>query len=170
MPVTLGPANDLFFLSFDQFGSHLHPYIEPPVSLAPPVPDNTPQPDFGVATFERIQQRDVDDHRRADHQQRPCMTLYISAQQSLPSQPQIAAFLPSHQTAISQLAGAYCGQLLVNDATLRPKLLRQRPGGRPRHAALRLILLRRPATAPIVENALATHAVGSGVTPAPRLR
>jgi len=30
----------------------------------------------------------------------------------MPSQPQINAFLPSHQTAISQLATAYCTQLV----------------------------------------------------------
>src|SRR5262249_22624112 len=53
VPATLGPANDLFFLAFDQFGSHLHPYVEPPVSIAPPVPDNSAQPDVGVMTFER---------------------------------------------------------------------------------------------------------------------
>src|SRR5215813_2810839 len=53
VPVTLGPGNDLFFLSFEQFGSHLNPYVEPPVSIASPVADNTPQPDVGVMTFER---------------------------------------------------------------------------------------------------------------------
>jgi hypothetical protein len=31
----------------------------------------------------------------------------------MPSQPQINAFLASHQTAISQLAGAYCQQLVA---------------------------------------------------------
>jgi len=54
IPVTLGPASDLFFLSFDQLGSHVHAYVEPTVVVSPPAPDNTPKPDFGVATFERI--------------------------------------------------------------------------------------------------------------------
>src|SRR6266699_2065467 len=54
VPATLGPANDLFFLSFDQLGTHVHAYLEPTVVVSPPAPDNTPQPDFGVATFERI--------------------------------------------------------------------------------------------------------------------
>jgi hypothetical protein len=38
-------------------------------------------------------------------------------QQSMPSAPQIAAFLPSHQTAISQLAGVYCAQLVGTPST-----------------------------------------------------
>ena len=54
VPVTLGPANDLFFLSFDQFGSHVHAYVEPTVVVTPPAPDNTPQPDLGIMTFERV--------------------------------------------------------------------------------------------------------------------
>jgi hypothetical protein len=39
-------------------------------------------------------------------------TLYSTEQQSLPPAPQIAAFLPAQQTAITQLAMAYCGQLI----------------------------------------------------------
>jgi len=38
--------------------------------------------------------------------------LYNVSQQSLPAGPLISAFVPSQQTAISQLANAYCGQLL----------------------------------------------------------
>jgi hypothetical protein len=40
--------------------------------------------------------------------------LYNVSQQSMPSGPLIAAFLPSQQTAISQLASAYCGELLAS--------------------------------------------------------
>jgi len=39
-------------------------------------------------------------------------TLYGSIQQSMPANPQVNAFLATHQTAISQLAGAYCGVLV----------------------------------------------------------
>src|SRR5579862_6252543 len=53
VPVTLGPANDLFFLSFDQFGSHVHAFTEPPVVVTPPALSTTPQPDLGIMTFER---------------------------------------------------------------------------------------------------------------------
>ncbi|MBV8783728.1 MAG: LamG domain-containing protein [Gammaproteobacteria bacterium] len=115
VPGTLGPANDLFFLAFDQFGSHVHPYVEPVVTIAPPTPDNSARADFGVATFERAF------HSMARVTGVPItnptvMSLYMSEQQSLPSTPDIAAFLPSHQTAISQLASAFCSQLVTNQA------------------------------------------------------
>jgi Concanavalin A-like lectin/glucanases superfamily len=111
--VTLGPANDLFFLSFDQFGSHVHAYVEPTVVVTPPAPDNSPRPDFGVATFERVNNSlsRITGVRTND----PVVAaLYNSSQQSLPSGPLISAFVPSQQTAISQLANAYCGELLAS--------------------------------------------------------
>src|SRR5579864_2829995 len=33
----LGPANDMFFLSFDQFGSFTHVHTDPPAIITPPV-------------------------------------------------------------------------------------------------------------------------------------
>ncbi len=38
------------------------------------------------------------------------------SQQSMPATPQIAAFLSSQQTAVSQLANAYCGELMASAA------------------------------------------------------
>jgi hypothetical protein len=115
VPVTLGPANDLFFLSFDQLGSHVHAYVEPTVVVSPPAPDNTPQPDFGVATFERA------NHSLARITGVPITNPVVSAlynvsQQSLPAGPLISAFVPSQQTAVSQLANAYCSQLLATQS------------------------------------------------------
>ena len=112
VPLTLGPGNDLFFLSFDQLGSHVHAFVDPPVSVPPPPPINTPQPDFGVATFERIT------HTMAKITGVPftnsaVFAQYMSSQQSMPSTPLISAFVPSEQTAIGQLAGTYCGQLMA---------------------------------------------------------
>src|SRR3984893_13840218 len=115
IPVTLGPANDLFFLSFDQLGSHVHAYVEPTVVVSPPAPDNTPKPDFGVATFERA------NHSLARITGVPITNPVVSAlynvsQQSLPAGPLISAFVPSQQTAVSQLANAYCSQLLATQS------------------------------------------------------
>ena len=115
IPVTLGPASDLFFLSFDQLGSHVHAYVEPTVVVSPPAPDNTPKPDFGVATFERI------NHSLARitgvATTNPVVSaLYNVSQQSLPAGPLLSAFVPSQQTAMSQLANAYCGQLLATQS------------------------------------------------------
>ncbi len=54
IPVQLGSANDLFFLSFDQLGSHVHAFVDPPGVATPPVPNNTPQADYGIMGFERF--------------------------------------------------------------------------------------------------------------------
>ncbi|HET7757900.1 MAG TPA: LamG domain-containing protein [Steroidobacteraceae bacterium] len=115
IPVELGPANDLFFLSFDQFGSHTHPYVEPPVTVTPPTPDNTPQPDFGVATFERV--NDSLSRITGVATTDPVVSaLYNSSQQAMPATPLISAFLSSQQTAVSELANSYCGELLASAA------------------------------------------------------
>jgi len=105
-----GPANDMFFLSFDQLGTFTHSFVEPTYTASPPQP-TADKPDMGVATFERVY------HAMSNITgvpfTNPVVTqLYQSVQQSMPSQPQIDAFLPSHQTAISQMAAAYCGQLV----------------------------------------------------------
>jgi Concanavalin A-like lectin/glucanases superfamily len=115
VPVTLGPANDLFFLSFDQFGSHVHAYVEPTVVVTPPAPDNTPQPDLGVMTFERVNNSfaRITGVKTTD----PVVSaLYNVSQQSMPAGPLVSAFGPSQQTAISQLASAYCSEMMASSA------------------------------------------------------
>ncbi|MBV8495769.1 MAG: LamG domain-containing protein, partial [Gammaproteobacteria bacterium] len=113
VPVTLGPGNDLFFLSFDQFGSHVHAFVDPVVPVSPPAPNNAPQPDFGIATFgranssfARITGVPITDSVVA--------ALYNTSQQSMPAGPLISAFVPSEQTALSQLANAYCSEMLAS--------------------------------------------------------
>src|SRR5579863_7596064 len=115
IPVTLGPGQDLFFLSFDQLGSHVHAYVDPPVSVTPPAPSTTPQPDFGIATFERVH------HTRSNLTgvsitDPVVSSLYNVSQQSMPAGPLIAAFAPAQQTAISQLAHAYCSEMLASQS------------------------------------------------------
>src|SRR5258707_2014563 len=164
IPVTLGPTNDLFFLSFDQLGSHVHAYLEPTVTVSPPAPDETPQPDFGVATFERI------NHSMARITGVPITnsvvsTLYNSEQQSLPAGPLISAFLPSHQTAIAQLANAYCGQL-VGTQSLRDAFFGTGLDGSINGGAAAFFGASGSANRGIVINALVNNAVGANVTPA----
>jgi len=103
VPATLGPSNDLFFLSFDQIGTHVHAYVEPTVVATPPAPDNTPQPDFGVATFERFN-HSLSKITGVPITDSAVSNLYGLSQQSMPAGPLIAAFGPSQQAAISQLA------------------------------------------------------------------
>lgn len=162
VPLTLGPANDLFFLSFDQLGSNVHAYVEPVVTTPPPTPNNTAVPDYGVATFERLT------HTMAKITGVPftnstVFAQYMTSQQSMPSSPSISAFVASEQTAIGQLASAYCGQL-VNTQSYRDAFFG--PGldsslGNPVTGGFFSSLTNRQ----IVENALANSAVGSNVSP-----
>jgi len=164
VPVTLGPANDLFFLAFDQLGSHVHAYVEPTVVVSPPAPDNTPQPDFGVATFERIN-NSLGRITGVPITNSVVSTLYNSEQQSLPAGPLIAAFLPSHQTAIAQLANAYCGQLIATQS-LRDAFFGAGLDGSINGSAAAFFGASGSANRNIVINALVSNAVGANVTPA----
>jgi len=164
MPVTLGPANDLFFLSFDQMGSHVHAYVDPTVPASPPGPDNTPQPDYGVATFERIN-NSMSRITGVGLTNGTVSTLYHSEQQSLPASPLISAFLPSHQTAIAQLADAYCGQL-VGSMALRDTFFGNGLDASINSPAAGFFGASGSAQRAIVINALVSHAVGANVSPA----
>ena len=115
VPATLGPSNDLFFLSFDQIGTHVHAYVDPVLPGTPPALPTTPQPDFGVATFERVNHSlsRISGVPTTDSVVNP---LYQASQQSMPAGPLIAAFGSSQQTAISQLANAYCSEMMASTA------------------------------------------------------
>ena len=109
-----GADGDIFFLSFDKLGSNMHAFVEP-TATPPMTPDNTPRPDGGIATFERVN-RSMSAITGVPITNSTVATLYNTEQQSLPPAPQIAAFLPAQQTAITQLATAYCGQLVDTQA------------------------------------------------------
>ena len=115
VPVDQGPVTDMFFLSFDQFGSFSHTFVEPTYTATAAVP-GAPVPDMGIATFERIYHT-MSGVTGVPFTNAAVTTVYQSVQQSMPSAPQIAAFLPSHQTAISQMAGVYCAQLVGTPST-----------------------------------------------------
>jgi hypothetical protein len=116
VPVTLGPSQDLFFLSFDQIGSHVHAYVEPVVTATPPVADNSPVPDFGITTFERAN-ASFARITGVPITDKVVSALYNTSQQSMPAGPLISAFVPSQQTALSQLANAYCSEMVASGHT-----------------------------------------------------
>jgi hypothetical protein len=164
VPVTLGPTSDLFFLSFDQLGSNVHAYVEPTVVVSPPTPDPTLKPDFGVATFERVN-NSLARITGVPITNPVVSALYSVSQQSLPAGPLISAFVPSQQTAMSQLANAYCGQLLATQS-LRDTFF----GGTGLDASLNASAsgffgASGSANRQLVINALVTNAVGNA-TPA----
>jgi hypothetical protein len=113
VPATLGPSNDLFFLSFDQIGTQHHAYVDPIMPGTPAAPPTTPQPDLGVATFERFN-RSLSKITGVPITDSIVNTLYHTSQQSMPAGPLVAAFGPSQQAAFSQLANAYCSEMLAS--------------------------------------------------------
>ena len=145
-PLTLGPDNDLFFLAFDQFGSSMHPFVEPVITPGTPVPTTVAQPDLGVATFERMN-NSLSRITGVPITNGTVQAIYLSGQQSLPSQPLIAAFLPSHQTAIRSWPSPTAARCWVTRhsatrssardwiraCTRRPHVLRLERQRQPRH-------------------------------------
>lgn len=109
-----GAASDMFFLSFDQFGSKTHTYVDPTVpSSAPEVVGSTTQPDVGVKTYAQLNYA-MSAITGVPMTDTVVSTLYNTQQQSMPSTAQIGAFQSSQQMAISQLASAYCSELVAN--------------------------------------------------------
>ena len=122
VPVDQGPAADMFFLSFDQLGTFTHT-TTPQTYTAPqqatcqttdPTGATGPfcPPDRGIATFERAYHT-MSTLTGIPFTNSAVTNTYQSLQQAMPSAPGINAFLASHQTAISQLAGTYCAQLVA---------------------------------------------------------
>jgi hypothetical protein len=164
IPVQLGAANDLFFLSFDQMGSHVHAFVDPPGTPTAPVPNNTPVPDYGVATLERFH-HSLSRITGVPITDAVVQTLYNSVQQAMPAGPLISAFLPSHQTAFSQLANAYCGELLANQG-LRAAFFGNGLDASLNVAGSASTFFASSGNRQIVETALANNAVGANVSPA----
>ncbi|MGH8303168.1 MAG: LamG domain-containing protein, partial [Steroidobacteraceae bacterium] len=111
--VDTGVTSDMFFLSFDQLGNQTNVYVEPTVPANPVSFDNTAQPDLGVHTFAEVN-ASMSVVTGMPVSDSVVSAAYASVEQSLPAVPQITAFTASEQTAISQLAGAYCSELVSN--------------------------------------------------------
>ncbi len=130
--VDIGMKSDMFFLSFDQLGNQTHVYVEPAVPPNPTATNDAPQPDFGVHTFAEVNAA-MSVATGVPVSDSVVAALYTAVEQSMPAVPQITAFTASEQTAISQLAGAYCSEL-VNNQQYRRRILRHRARRQPRLA------------------------------------
>jgi hypothetical protein len=159
VPATLGPSNDLFFLSFDQIGTHSHAYVDPTPPGTPPAPPTTPQPDFGVATFERVN-HSMSKISGVAITDSAVNTLYQASQQSMPAAPLIAAFGPSQQAAISQLANTYCREMMASQA-LRDQFFGAGIEASLNNGAGTLVGAGGATLRQTIEQALVTHAVGN---------
>jgi len=163
IPVNLGSANDLFFLSFDQLGTHTHTFVDPPGTVVPPTPNNTAVPDYGVATYERINNAlaRITGVPITDPVVEP---LFEASEQSMPATPLITGFIASQQTAISQLANAYCGELMAS-ASLRDAFFGTGLDSSLTATSSSFFGASGSSNRAIVINALANGAVGTTVAP-----
>jgi hypothetical protein len=110
IPLQKGPAADQFFLTFAQIGSQTHAYTDPTYAIPAPVPG--PQvPDLGIRTFERLSQTmaKVTGVPTTDAN---VTSVYTSVLSALPPVPDLTAYSAANQTAISQLAIAYCSEMV----------------------------------------------------------
>ncbi len=162
IPVDQGPAGDLFYLSFDQVNTFSHPFVEPVFTPTPLVGDNTKSIlDRGVATFDRLNVS-MSTITGVPITNTAVATAYASVQQSLPAAPTIDAFLASNQTAIAQLATAYCGQL-VDTVALRDAFFGNTLDASINATASSFFGATGSANRTTVIGFLATKAVGTGV-------
>ena len=112
-----GPANDQFFLSFAQIGSSSHTYPNPTFTAPAPTPGPAPA-DLGVRTYERINQT-MAKVTGVPPTNATVAAAYASVEQSMPSIPNFDAYAASNQTAVAQLAIAYCSAM-AQDPTMGP--------------------------------------------------
>jgi cytochrome c553 len=98
---------DLFFLTFEQLGTHLHAHTEPTVPVAAPVYPTVAPPTSGVKNFAQINST-LSQITGVPVSNPTTYQLYMTLQQSLPPTNDITAFLSSHQSAIAQLTDQYC--------------------------------------------------------------
>ena len=113
----LGPATDLFFLSFDQIGTHTH--VRTVAAPAAPAPtDLAPSADIGLHVYDEIN-ASMATITGVSPGLSAVNTTYQTVEQQLPTVPNIQGFLPSQEIGISQLAIQYCSAL-VSDPTLEP--------------------------------------------------
>jgi hypothetical protein len=118
-----GPDSDLFFLTFDQIGTHTFARTVP-AAPTPATPADKPESaQYGVRNFGEINAAlstvtgvpTIDTGARAT---------YLLVQQQLPQSPAIETFVAAQQVGIAQLAIQYCDSLVESSqaATFFPGL------------------------------------------------
>jgi cytochrome c553 len=112
-----GPDTDLMFLSFDQLGSHSHPFVNPAAPAPVATYAGVSPPLSGVKFYGQINSA-MSQITGVPVNTAAVNTAYNSLQQSLPTSNDLMAFTASAQTAISSLADAYCSTA-VNTAAIK---------------------------------------------------
>jgi hypothetical protein len=117
-----GVDTDMFFLSFEQLGSHSHVRTETPIKAPDPSYPTVPPSTLGVKNFAQVNNA-LSAITGVPVSNAAVNKLYGTLQQSLPPTNDLGAFLASHQTAISALADQYCNVAVnTNTAAMFPGL------------------------------------------------
>jgi hypothetical protein len=112
-----GPASDLFFLCFDRLGSRTQVCSRDATPVAPAPVDQAAQPDIGIKTFDEINASMA--LVTGISTSNPSVTnTFNTVKQAMPTSEAIEGFSSSQQSAVTQLAVAYCNAL-ANDTTRR---------------------------------------------------
>jgi hypothetical protein len=106
-----GPDADLFFLSFDQIGSHTHVRTPPAVPQPAPPADQPESPQVGVRVFNELN-ASMSGITGVSPNDAGVKATYLLVQQQLPSIPALESFLASNQVGVAQLAIQYCDSLV----------------------------------------------------------
>lgn len=117
IPIELGAANDEFFLSFEQLGTHTNVVVEadPPAASSPAIGEA--KSDIGLKTFDEIN-ASMSEMTGIAKTESGVANTYNTIRQQLPVVENIEGFLSAHQMAITQLAIQYCNAL-VEDTSER---------------------------------------------------
>jgi hypothetical protein len=111
IPLEKGPADDEFYLCFDQLGDKQDVCSQFAQVTVSTTIDTTPKADIGVRTFDSINATMA---AMTGVSANTVKSTYDGIRQSLPAVNDIQAFLSSHQTSIAQLALAYCKAMVNN--------------------------------------------------------
>lgn len=102
-----GPDADLMFLNFDQIGTHTHVIVNPAAPAPVATYAGVSPPLTGVKTYAQVNAA-MSQITGVPVSNAAVNALYNTLEQSLPTTNSLAAFVPSSQTAIAQLADLYC--------------------------------------------------------------
>ena len=116
IPLERGPADDEFFLTFDQLGAASFVRTDdPPLVISES--DLPPAQRLGVRTFDEINAT-MSAVTGVSPQDTAVDMVFQSLRQSMPAIEAPNAFLSSHQVAIAQLAIEYCNALVEDRGTI----------------------------------------------------
>jgi hypothetical protein len=110
-----GPASDQFFLTFQQIGTNSRTYPQTMLPVAALIASSVVSPDLGVRTYERVNES-MAKLTGVSMQNASVVQTYQTVMSALPPVPDLSAYSSANQTAISQLAVAYCGALVSSSS------------------------------------------------------